>query len=80
MPFRIFAATKRDVYRKPMPGMWYEIESMFKSSGVEIGSSSSYCRPVRNSPMLHTVVTPSPTPRYTHRSVSLLLCRRLSGP
>lgn len=40
-PFRIFAATKRDVYRKPMPGMWYEIESVLKSSGVDIGSSAS---------------------------------------
>lgn len=42
-PFRIFAATKRDVFRKPMPGMWYEIESMFKSSGVDVGSSALYC-------------------------------------
>jgi histidinol phosphatase-like enzyme len=63
VPFRIFAATKRDMYRKPMPGMWYEIESMFKSSGVDIGSSaSSSCRPVRISPTLHPAVTP-PSPR-----------------
>src|SRR5258706_5377930 len=57
-PFRIFAATQRDWYRKPMPGMWYEIESMFKSSSVDIGSSAlSSCRPARISPTLHPAAT-----------------------
>lgn len=30
------AATQRDQYRKPMPGMWYELERIFKNDGVEI--------------------------------------------
>ncbi len=30
------AATERDQFRKPMPGMWYELEKIFKDEGVEI--------------------------------------------
>lgn len=37
VPFRIFAATAKDGFRKPIPGMWYELERIFKESGVEIG-------------------------------------------
>lgn len=40
VPFRILAATQKDQYRKPMPGMWYEIERIFREEGVEIGMQS----------------------------------------
>ncbi|KAF9239632.1 HAD-like domain-containing protein [Melanogaster broomeanus] len=39
VPFRLFAACAKDGYRKPMPGMWYEIERIFKEQNVEIGGS-----------------------------------------
>ncbi|PPQ66882.1 hypothetical protein CVT26_009822 [Gymnopilus dilepis] len=42
VPFRILAATQKDQYRKPMPGMWYEIERIFKEEGVEIDKSNSF--------------------------------------
>ncbi|EIM90535.1 PNK3P-domain-containing protein [Stereum hirsutum FP-91666 SS1] len=42
VPFRIFAATAKDGFRKPIPGMWYELERIFKESGVEIDKSQSY--------------------------------------
>ena len=32
------AATQRDQYRKPMPGMWNEVESVFRREGTEIGT------------------------------------------
>ncbi|KAH9925332.1 PNK3P-domain-containing protein [Fomitopsis serialis] len=41
VPFRILAAVARDGYRKPMPGMWYELERIFTSDGVVIDKSSS---------------------------------------
>ncbi|KAH9830982.1 PNK3P-domain-containing protein [Rhodofomes roseus] len=41
VPFRILAATARDGYRKPMPGMWYELERIFALDGVEIDKSAS---------------------------------------
>jgi bifunctional polynucleotide phosphatase/kinase len=31
------AATQKDKFRKPMPGMWYEIERIFQEEGVTIG-------------------------------------------
>ncbi|KAH9026819.1 polynucleotide kinase 3 phosphatase-domain-containing protein [Lactarius pseudohatsudake] len=37
LPFRIFAATAKDGYRKPMPGMWFELERIFAEEGVTIG-------------------------------------------
>jgi len=39
LPFRIFAATTKDGYRKPMPGMWFELERIFAKEGITIGSS-----------------------------------------
>ena len=53
-----------------MPGMWYEIEGMFKSSGIDIGSSAhlhplpvsqlkTHPRFTPPSPPCHSVVTPT---------------------
>ncbi|KAF9052748.1 polynucleotide kinase 3 phosphatase-domain-containing protein [Panaeolus papilionaceus] len=42
IPFRIFAATLKDQYRKPMPGMWAELERIFKDEGITIDKSSSF--------------------------------------
>ena len=42
IPFRILAATMKDEFRKPMPGMWYALEKIFAQDGVTIGTSSSY--------------------------------------
>ena len=38
IPFRIFAATAKDGYRKPMPGIWYEVERIFSADRVNIGA------------------------------------------
>lgn len=38
VPFHIFAACAKDGYRKPMPGMWYELERIFKEHHVDIGT------------------------------------------
>ena len=37
VPFRLFAAIEKDSYRKPMPGMWYELEKIFAQEDVQIG-------------------------------------------
>ncbi|KAF5391877.1 hypothetical protein D9757_001630 [Collybiopsis confluens] len=42
VPFRLFAATAKDGYRKPMPGMWNQLSTMFKEQGVEIDKSASF--------------------------------------
>ncbi|TFK42832.1 polynucleotide kinase 3 phosphatase-domain-containing protein [Crucibulum laeve] len=42
VPFRIFAATSKDNYRKPMIGMWSELERIFAEEGVEIDKSASF--------------------------------------
>ncbi|KAI9056643.1 PNK3P-domain-containing protein [Trametes sanguinea] len=42
VPFRIFAATEKDGYRKPIPGMWYELERIFAQDGVQIDLSNSF--------------------------------------
>jgi len=42
LPFRIFAATAKDGYRKPMPGMWFELERIFADEGVTIDKNASY--------------------------------------
>ena len=34
------AATQRDQYRKPMLGMWNEVERIFREEGIEIGTHS----------------------------------------
>ncbi|KAG6889778.1 hypothetical protein C0992_004196, partial [Termitomyces sp. T32_za158] len=36
VPFRLFAATAKDGYRKPMPGMWTELVRIYREGGVEI--------------------------------------------
>lgn len=40
VPFHIFAATARDGYRKPIPGIWYEIQRIFAEDNVIIGRLS----------------------------------------
>ncbi|KAI0300088.1 polynucleotide kinase 3 phosphatase-domain-containing protein [Multifurca ochricompacta] len=42
LPFRIFAATAKDGHRKPMPGMWFELERIFAEDGITIDKSTSY--------------------------------------
>ncbi|KAH7927691.1 PNK3P-domain-containing protein [Leucogyrophana mollusca] len=42
LPFHIFAATAKDSYRKPMPGMWYELSRIFLEDGVQIDNSTSF--------------------------------------
>ncbi|EPQ59072.1 PNK3P-domain-containing protein [Gloeophyllum trabeum ATCC 11539] len=42
VPFHLFAATAKDGYRKPMPGMWYELEKIFDADGVKIDKSASF--------------------------------------
>jgi bifunctional polynucleotide phosphatase/kinase len=37
VPFRILTATAEDGYRKPMPGMWYELQKIFQADGIIIG-------------------------------------------
>ncbi|KAK7063830.1 bifunctional polynucleotide phosphatase/kinase [Favolaschia claudopus] len=42
LPLRLFAAIKRDKYRKPMLGMWEELESIYAADGIEIDKASSF--------------------------------------
>ncbi|KAJ6623111.1 polynucleotide kinase 3 phosphatase-domain-containing protein [Mycena sp. CBHHK59/15] len=42
VPFRLFAATAKDNYRKPMPGMWQELEKIYAEEGVQIDKASSF--------------------------------------
>jgi len=51
-----------------MPGMWHEIESMFKSSGVDIGSSAS------SSPFAWSTRS-----HFTHVTRPSPLCHRLAA-
>ncbi|KAG8909777.1 hypothetical protein FRC00_009469 [Tulasnella sp. 408] len=37
VPFRIFVASSKDQYRKPIPGTWFELEKLYKNEGIEIG-------------------------------------------
>ncbi|KDQ18126.1 hypothetical protein BOTBODRAFT_104942 [Botryobasidium botryosum FD-172 SS1] len=41
VPFRIFVACGRDLYRKPMLGTWWELERLFKESNTTIDKSLS---------------------------------------
>lgn len=41
IPFLILAATSRDQYRKPIPGMWWELQKLWENKGVEIGEHPS---------------------------------------
>ncbi|KAG1754169.1 polynucleotide kinase 3 phosphatase-domain-containing protein [Suillus lakei] len=42
VPFRIFAASAKDGFRKPMPGMWDELERIFAVDGVQIDKDASF--------------------------------------
>ncbi|KAL9714919.1 DNA kinase/phosphatase Pnk1 [Leucoagaricus gongylophorus] len=42
VPFWMFAATARDEYRKPMLGMWWELEKIFNAQGVKIDLEASF--------------------------------------
>ncbi|KXN90445.1 Bifunctional polynucleotide phosphatase/kinase [Leucoagaricus sp. SymC.cos] len=42
VPFWIFAATAKDQYRKPMLGMWWELEKIFEKRNVKIDLQSSF--------------------------------------
>ncbi|KAG9318286.1 polynucleotide kinase 3 phosphatase-domain-containing protein [Chiua virens] len=42
VPFRLFAACAKDGYRKPMPGVWYELERIFKEQHVEIDRKDAF--------------------------------------
>ncbi|EIN13709.1 PNK3P-domain-containing protein [Punctularia strigosozonata HHB-11173 SS5] len=42
VPFRIFAATRKDGHRKPMPGMWHELERIYALDGVVIDKGASF--------------------------------------
>ncbi|KAG7452953.1 PNK3P-domain-containing protein [Guyanagaster necrorhizus] len=42
VPFRMLAATAKDEYRKPMPGMWNELTGIFEAEGVFIDKESSF--------------------------------------
>ncbi|TEB36065.1 PNK3P-domain-containing protein [Coprinellus micaceus] len=42
IPFRILAATMKDEFRKPMPGMWCALEKIFEQDGVTIDKEQSY--------------------------------------
>ncbi|KAG5643898.1 hypothetical protein DXG03_009469 [Asterophora parasitica] len=42
VPFRLFAASAKDGYRKPMPGMWTELERIFVEDGVTIDKAQSF--------------------------------------
>ncbi|KAF7347445.1 Bifunctional polynucleotide phosphatase/kinase [Mycena venus] len=37
IPFRLFAATEKDKFRKPMTGMWDELEKLYAEDGIQIG-------------------------------------------
>ncbi|KZP29992.1 PNK3P-domain-containing protein [Athelia psychrophila] len=42
LPFRIFGAKEKDGFRKPMPGVWYELQKIFAEHGVDIDKSVSF--------------------------------------
>ncbi|THH31361.1 hypothetical protein EUX98_g2820 [Antrodiella citrinella] len=42
VPFHIYAATAKDKYRKPIPGMWYELEAEFGKDNVHIDKKQSF--------------------------------------
>ncbi|KAL4249557.1 hypothetical protein ABKN59_005875 [Abortiporus biennis] len=42
LPFHLFAATAKDGFRKPMPGMWYELDRIFSAQGVQIDKQQSF--------------------------------------
>ncbi|KAF7971630.1 hypothetical protein HWV62_20656 [Athelia sp. TMB] len=77
LPFRIFGAKEKDGFRKPMPGVWYELQRIFAEDGVAIGRSTDFASsdrkwaenvdldfktPEVNEPFISSHVTPTNTP------------------
>ena len=42
VPFHLYAATAKNGYRKPMPGMWYALEGLYRAEGVSIGKPEPF--------------------------------------
>jgi len=42
VPFRLLAATASDVYRKPLPGMWWELEKIYAEGSSTIDKDQSF--------------------------------------
>lgn len=42
VPFRIFGATEKDQFRKPLPGIWTAVEGIFAEEGVTIDKTLSF--------------------------------------
>jgi len=42
VPFTIFAATSRDFFRKPMPGMWLTLEKIASEGGINLDTLDSF--------------------------------------
>jgi len=42
IPFTLFAATAKDSYRKPAPGMWTRMESLFEVASISIDKDRSF--------------------------------------
>ncbi|KAG0706419.1 polynucleotide kinase 3 phosphatase-domain-containing protein [Suillus ampliporus] len=42
VPFRLFAASAKDGFRKPMTGMWDELERIFAADGIQIDKDASF--------------------------------------
>jgi bifunctional polynucleotide phosphatase/kinase len=38
VPFRLFAASARDEFRKPLIGMWTKLEALYREENVTIGA------------------------------------------
>ncbi|PVF98843.1 PNK3P-domain-containing protein [Serendipita vermifera] len=42
IPFRVLAATDQDFYRKPLPGMWYAVQEIIKSHGINVSEPMAF--------------------------------------
>ncbi|KAJ7582486.1 polynucleotide kinase 3 phosphatase-domain-containing protein [Mycena floridula] len=42
LPFRLLAATAKDGFRKPMIGMWTELERIYKEDDIDIDKAASF--------------------------------------
>jgi bifunctional polynucleotide phosphatase/kinase len=41
VPFRLLAATSSDGFRKPLPGMWWQLEKIYAEGNATIGVLSN---------------------------------------
>ena len=41
VPFRIFGASEKDQFRKPIPGIWTALENIYAESGIIIGKAAT---------------------------------------